>query len=146
MKELQLYPGADVGSSHTLRAKVVAVLDDGAVCIATEGDHILCDILRSSDQAELGLAEGDTVLAWHSGQERERGVVLGRVGPTDAGEPDMAELPDELVVEAKKNLTLRCGAGSITLREDGKILIKGKELVSHARKTNRIKGGSVTIN
>ena len=29
---------------------------------------------------------------------------------------------------------------------DGKILIKGKDLVSHAQRTNRIKGGSVAIN
>ena len=55
-------------------------------------------------------------------------------------------VPDELVLEAKHTLTLRVGDGSITIREDGKILIKGKDLVSHAARTNRIKGGSVQIN
>jgi hypothetical protein len=54
--------------------------------------------------------------------------------------------PDELVLEAKQSLTLRVGAGSITIREDGKILIKGTDLVSHARRTNRIRGGAVSIN
>jgi len=41
---------------------------------------------------------------------------------------------------------LRVGDGSITIREDGKVLIKGKDLVSHAQRMNRIKGGAVSIN
>jgi hypothetical protein len=55
-------------------------------------------------------------------------------------------VPDDLVLEAKETVTLRCGDGSITIRADGKILIKGKDLVSHAQRANRIKGGSVSIN
>ena len=51
-----------------------------------------------------------------------------------------------MVLEAKRRLTLKCGDGSITIREDGKILIKGKDLVSHATRMNRIKGGAVQIN
>jgi hypothetical protein len=56
------------------------------------------------------------------------------------------EIPDTLVLEAKSSLTLRVGDGSITIRADGKILIKGKDLVSYATRVNRIKGGSVSIN
>ena len=43
-------------------------------------------------------------------------------------------------------VTLKCGDGSIAMRRDGKILIKGLDLVSHAARTNRVKGGSVAIN
>jgi len=43
-------------------------------------------------------------------------------------------------------MTLRVGNGSITIRGDGKILIKGSDLVSHAQRTNRIRGGAVSIN
>ena len=80
-------------------------------------------------------------------------MILGRIGPSHAPERELAherdpgeEMPDMLVLEAKKHLTLRVGEGSITIREDGKILIKGKDLVSHAQRMNRIKGGSVSIN
>ena len=52
----------------------------------------------------------------------------------------------DVLLEAKENLTLRVGAGSITLRKDGKILIRGKDLVSRADRMNRIKGGAVSIN
>jgi len=58
----------------------------------------------------------------------------------------VTDTPDTLLLEAKESLTLRVGDGSITIRADGKILIKGKELVSHAEKMNRIKGGAVAIN
>ena len=61
------------------------------------------------------------------------------------GDPDV-QVPEELLLEAKHSLTLRVGDGSITIREDGKILIKGKDLVSHATRLNRIKGGAVQIN
>jgi hypothetical protein len=86
-------------------------------------------------------------LVWRSEQPHERGVVLGRIaGAQDVSGPATEHLPDELVLEANHALTLRVGEGSITIREDGKVLIKGKDLVSHAQRVNRIKGGSVSIN
>jgi hypothetical protein len=51
-----------------------------------------------------------------------------------------------LTLDAHEELTLKCGKSSITLRKDGKIVIKGMHLVSWAGGTNRIKGGSVAIN
>jgi hypothetical protein len=53
---------------------------------------------------------------------------------------------ERLVLEAKQQIELRCGESSITLRKDGKILIKGADLVSRASRSNRIKGASVEIN
>ena len=79
-------------------------------------------------------------------ETRERGVVMGRVGASKSPKKRDKSGPDELTIEAKQNLVLRCGDGSITLRNDGKILIKGKDLVSRAKRLNRIKGGSVAIN
>ena len=51
-----------------------------------------------------------------------------------------------VVIEANDELVLRCGASSVTLRKDGKLIIKGKNLVSRASQTNRIKGGKVAVN
>ena len=110
---------------------------------ANRAKPVPCDLLETAGRGRLVLAEGDSVLVWLAGKSGSRGVILGRVGPSRAED---SEAPEELVMEAKKNLTLRCGEGSITLREDGKILIKGKDLVSRAQRTIRIKGGSVAIN
>jgi hypothetical protein len=49
-------------------------------------------------------------------------------------------------LEAQEEIVLKCGEGSITLRKDGKIIIKGTHLLSRASGPNRIKGGSVQIN
>jgi hypothetical protein len=102
-----------------------------------------------NSETPVRLGRGDRVLCWVDGDDREHGVVLGRIGPSVVPAPAAAApaaLPDTLVLEAKQALTLRVGDGSITIREDGKILIKGKDLVSHAQRTNRIKGGAVAIN
>jgi hypothetical protein len=96
------------------------------------------------------LEPGDTVIILAPETEEGRGIIFGRIGPGQAApsglDPSAEEELDELVIEAKKSLTLKCGEGSITIREDGKILIKGKDLVSHAQRMNRLKGGSVSIN
>lgn len=115
-------------------------LEDGAM------EDIECDVLQTTNEKPQ-LAVGDIVLVWRPAAG-ERGVILGRIGSGHSSDsvatPD--ELPDELTLEAKQSLTLRVGQGSITIREDGKILIKGKDLVSHATRMNRIRGGSVSIN
>lgn len=54
--------------------------------------------------------------------------------------------PDELVLTAEKQLTIRCGESSITLTTAGKIIIRGKYIVSRSSGLHRIKGGSVQIN
>ena len=50
------------------------------------------------------------------------------------------------VLEGEDEVVLRCGEASITLRRNGKIVIRGAYVESHAAGTNRIKGGSVRIN
>ncbi len=66
-----------------------------------------------------------------------------RVGPISVVVDDK---PDEGLITAKKQLTLRCGDASITLTAAGKIIIRGKYIVSRSSGVQRIKGGSVQIN
>jgi len=125
------------------RARIVTIEPDAVVVADASNELRACDTL---DIAETGsLAEGDEVLAWLPQSRNERGIVLGRVRRQVVSAAEEGT-PDELVLEARHSLTLRVGDGSITIREDGKILIKGKDLVSHATQRNRIKGGSVQIN
>jgi hypothetical protein len=56
------------------------------------------------------------------------------------------DVPEEVLVSAAKQLTLRCGESSITLTAAGKIIIRGKYIVSRSSGVHRIKGGSVQIN
>lgn len=121
----------------------VAHMDDGYRCTVRtdDGDVVGCDVLQASEGLPLRLSVGDAVLVWRA-PGRTRGVVMGRIGAPD----ERAAGPDELLLDAGERLVLRCGDGSIEIRKDGKILIKGKDVVSHARRVNRVKGGSVSIN
>jgi hypothetical protein len=51
-----------------------------------------------------------------------------------------------LKVTAKDEIVLRCGKASITLRRNGRVIVRGTYVESHSDGTNRIKGGQVQIN
>lgn len=51
-----------------------------------------------------------------------------------------------MTFNAKEEILLRCGKSSILLRRDGKVVIKGTNLVSRSSAANKIKGSSVSIN
>lgn len=53
---------------------------------------------------------------------------------------------ERLELTAQREIVLRCGTASITLTRAGKVLIRGKYLLSRSSGVNRIKGGSVQIN
>ena len=117
----------------------------------SDSDRILeqrpCDLLETLDHAHASLAPGDIVLVWCPDRESgERPVIIGRVGSAKSCLSRKEEPPCHLVLEAREHLSLKCGEGSITIRSDAKILIQGKDLVSRALRTNRIKGGAVSIN
>lgn len=130
-----------------LFGRVSALLDDAVLVSCGEGAQLVaCDLLDLEAGQPDALAEGERVLVVVPEGGGGRGVVLGRVASPAALAARPKETPEEIVLEAKKGLTLRVGEGSVTLREDGKVLIRGKDLVSHARRLNRIRGGSVSIN
>jgi hypothetical protein len=132
------------------RGAVVEITESGTVLVTLDGEDapcVPCDVLVTTESAAPVLVAGDHVLTWVP-PGGTGAVLLGRIGPSRGLTPDALpeELPDTLTLEAKHSLVLRVGDGSITIREDGKILIKGKDLVSHAQRMNRIKGGAVSIN
>jgi len=53
---------------------------------------------------------------------------------------------EKIVFDAQKEIVLRCGEGSVTIRTDGKIVIKGTNLLSRSKGVNKIKGAAVNIN
>jgi hypothetical protein len=142
-----------VDAARIARGTVVEIAADGTVVALIDGseEEVRCDVLQSARGDGALMAARDSILVWSSGRAGARGVVLGRIGATNAAAaqavaPVDSGTPAELVIEATENLTLRCGQGSIMIRRDGRVLIKGNDLVSHAQRVNRIRGGSVAIN
>jgi hypothetical protein len=67
------------------------------------------------------------------------------LGPILGAVPD-AELPNEIVLEAKGKITLRCGKATLSLGADGNAALRGTNVTTRASATNRIRGGNVQIN
>lgn len=70
---------------------------------------------------------------------------------TPAGAPE--ERPREarvdgrrVVIEGQDEVVLRCGKASITLTHDGKVELRGVQVVSDAEERQRIRGRTVQIN
>lgn len=50
------------------------------------------------------------------------------------------------MITAENELILTCGKGSIIIEKDGKIILKGTEILSRASGANKIKGSIVELN
>jgi hypothetical protein len=77
---------------------------------------------------------------------RKPPVILGLLQPLGAPEIEARIDGRRVELEARDEIVLKCGEASITLRRNGRIAIRGVDVESRARASNRIKGGSVAIN
>jgi hypothetical protein len=73
--------------------------------------------------------------------------MLQALGATDG--PSMVEARVDgrrVELEGRDEIVLRCGEATITLRRNGRIVIRGVQVETRASGVNRIRGGSVAIN
>jgi hypothetical protein len=79
---------------------------------------------------------------------RDRPLIMGRlVEPVrDDAAPVVVADGQMLRFVAKERIELRVGKSSLIMEADGRITIRGTDLVSHASRSNRIRGGSVNLN
>ncbi len=106
--------------------------------------QIRCGILQNAEQLSFRYRSGDHVLVFLNHPDDLNGCILGRVGINRDSAEETEKKKTILSVEGE--LEIRCGKASITLREDGKVLIEGVDVVSRASESQRIKGSSVRIN
>ena len=107
----------------------------------------------------VGPGPHEVLLAFADG-DLSRPIVVGMLRPTRPPRAVEVALPGSamgaakeaildgrrVVLEAQDELVLRCGESSITLRRNGRVVIRGAYVETSARGVNRIKGGSVKIN
>lgn len=125
------------------RATVIAVRAAGEATVRLHGaedSEFTCELLEASETGPPKLRKGDVVLVLPPDAPGGTGIVLGRIAGRGA------DARRTVMIEADEELTIRCGAGSVTIRKNGKVLIQGLEIVSHARGKNRIRGGSIQLN
>lgn len=76
-----------------------------------------------------------------------RPIIIGRVRdrlPADGLEIHVRVR--RFTVETDEEIELRCGEARLRVTGDGKVVVLGNDVVSRARRRNKIKGGTVNIN
>lgn len=127
--------------STPLRASLVSIGSDGALRVRfPNGVECLCDCLETALASQQGLAAGDRLLVMPASADGPA-IVLGRIGKYRQDCPAA-----KLTLETTESLTLKCGDASIDLRADGKVMIRGDDVLVRAKGTNRIRAGTVSIN
>lgn len=123
------------------RAALVGICDDGTLQVQfQDGTRCVCDWLETAATASQALAEGDEVLV-ACGSPHFTAVVLGRIGRYRA-----PTVQARLTLEASETLTLKCGEASVDLRADGKVMVRGEDVLLRAKGTQSIRAGNVSIN
>jgi hypothetical protein len=70
-------------------------------------------------------------------------LILGLIQPLV---PEVEADGERLVLEARREVTLRCGKASINLTADGRVTIRGTQVLSRSDGANRVQGASVQLN
>jgi hypothetical protein len=94
----------------------------------------------------LALERGDHVLLHRPGNWPEWLVIHAIQDRTDEKSLNVMVDDKRIEIEGQDEVVLRCGKASITLRRNGRVVIRGTYVESRSSGTNRIKGGSVLIN
>jgi hypothetical protein len=119
----------------------------------------------SASWAATAVRSKREVLLTFDAEQSDRPVITGVLDapatlqaiapPAEASEPASADGSGRLdaevdgkrvVIEGQDEIVLKCGEASITLRRNGRVVIRGNYVETRSRGVNRIRGGTVEIN
>jgi hypothetical protein len=102
---------------------------------------------------ETAIAQCQQTIVLFENGDRAKPIVVGFVETLQPDpEPDKTAVVEADVdgkrvrVTAQDEIVLQCGSASVTLRRNGRVIIRGTYVESRSDGTNRIKGGQVQIN
>lgn len=110
-------------------------------------------VLSARTTAQLRRAMiGSDVVVWFECGDLSSPIIMGVIEPHPLSErqpqPGVKVMVDgeRHVIEAEREIVLRCGDASITLTRAGKVIIKGNYILSRSTGYNKIKGAAIDIN
>jgi len=148
--------------NQTRKGLVLDIMEEGLIQLQDKVDAnaiYSCYFLRTSAGALPTIKTGDWVIYRVPELDEAYGVVLGVIEKYSVFDDKVAKqlkkreisqmttLEDKVLrLKADEGLVIECGKSSIILTKEGKVQIKGKELLSRASGMNKIKGAGVNIN
>ena len=129
------YPG---NPHQPLLARTIVHLDAEAIERAAAANAQVL-LVFEDERADLPIVVGLlTPPASRPAADKRDASVAGRLEAIVDGQ--------RVVVEAQDEIVLRCGEASVTLRRNGRVVVRGTYVETRSKGVNRIKGGSVQIN
>ena len=114
-------------------------------------------VAATRERIEAAIADCQQAVVLFENGDRARPIILGFIEalqpapaapqPAEAAPVIEADVDGKRVrVTAQDEIVLQCGSASVTLRRNGRVIIRGTYVESRSDGTNRIKGGQVQIN
>jgi len=132
----------ECGDSGAIPARLVAGLDRSALLDPGNRDR---EVLLVFDQGDPGRPIILDLLE-RPAEEAAGTDVPARAAAAARTSPEALVDGRRLVIEAEREIVLRCGKGSITIQADGTVTVRGTRLLSRSSGINKIKGATVLIN
>jgi hypothetical protein len=136
----------------------------GEVRVDFEGNRrgpLACRVSAAIEEAAIEEAarEGQDALLLFEGGDPAHPVLVALLrsatplidavlaGPLPAARQKVARVDGRRVeLEGREEVVLRCGKASLTLRADGRVVLRGVNVVTQADAVQKIRGGKVEIN
>ena len=140
---------------------IVALLPDGTPQIEIPGMGLRLNarlaVHTTREHVETAITLQQEVVIQFEGNDPRRPIIIGFIQHLHDKPPVSKETGPSPVVEAdvdgkrvrvtaEDEIVLQCGSASITLRRNGRVVVRGTYVETHSDGTNRIKGGQVQIN
>jgi hypothetical protein len=134
-----MHDGTFLGLQGVHRAEIIEIGPDGRakVLIPAIGQTpLFAQSLVPVPVAAVGRLAAVTMMD-------DQPLILGLIQPP---QPEVEADGEKLVLEARREVTLRCGKASIHLTADGRVTIRGTQVLSRSDGPNRVQGASVQLN
>jgi hypothetical protein len=134
-----------VQAASVITATLLGFEADGAILVLLPGERAGVPALSGISLSDADV--GRCVLLAFGLRPGDLPIITGRCGSEPSGPAIHTKVDgDRVVIQAAREIELRCGDSSIVLTRAGKVLIRGSFVLTHSRGMNRIRGGCVHIN
>lgn len=142
------------GGAQSRPARLGAALSAEALAAAARAGRPAILAFENGDPTRpivMGLLQSGEPRTAHGGEPETAAARTG-AGAAQGAKDSSARQVDAQVdgrrvrIVAQDEIVLECGRASITLRRNGRVVIRGDYVETHSEGTNRIKGGQVRIN
>jgi hypothetical protein len=145
------------GTAHI--AAIVSLTPDGTPQVDLGDDSppmpARLAVRTTRARIEQAIAARQQAVIVFEGGDRAKPLIVGFIEALDQPQPESpagspvieADVDGRRVrVTAQDEIVLECGSASVTLRRNGRVVIRGTYVETRSDGTNRIKGGQVQIN